>query len=146
MSRTGCVRAAGVLVLGLVLCGCSDGPQAKLSPVNGRVTFKDQAVTAAEIYLNPDAKKGNQGDLGSAVLQEDGTFSITTYHPKGPRPGVAPGSYKVTLGLGRRAEKELTKFRTVQTTPLTIEVPEEGLQNVVVDLDKGVVVTGGESK
>jgi hypothetical protein len=126
----------GLLFL-LLLSGCSDGPGAKLAPVTGRVTFKNEAVTAAEIYFNPDAKKGNEGELGTALLAADGTFTITTHHPKGPRNGVAPGAYKVTFGLGRRPEKELIKFRTVQATPLAIEVPEEGLQDVVVDLDKG---------
>ena len=33
-------------------------------------------------------------------------------------------------------EKELIKFRAIQTTPLTIDVPEEGLDDIVVDLDK----------
>jgi len=43
----------------------------------------------------------------------------------------------VTLGLGRRPEKELAKFRSLQTTPLSIEVPEQGLRDIVVDLDNG---------
>jgi hypothetical protein len=43
--------------------------------------------------------------------------------------------------IGRRPEKDLAKYRAVQTTPLTIEVPEEGLHDVVVDLDKGVIET-----
>jgi hypothetical protein len=127
-----------LLVL-LFLSGCSDGAPTRLAPVTGRVSYKNQAVTAAEIYFNPDAQKGNQGELGSAFLAEDGTFSMTTHHPKGPRTGVVPGAYKVTLGLGRRPEKDLVKFRTIQATPLTVEVPEEGLSDIVIDLDKGTI-------
>jgi hypothetical protein len=137
MSRTHLLKGVGLLVL--LFSGCSDGSPTKLAPVTGRVTYKNQAVTAAEIYFNPDAQKGNQGEMGSSFLAEDGTFSIATYHPKGPRTGVVPGAYKVTLGLGRRPEKDLVKFRTVQATPLTIEVPEEGLSDVVIDLDKGTI-------
>jgi hypothetical protein len=125
-------KAVGLLLLVFLAgCGGSDGRSAKLAPVSGRVLYKDQAVTAAEIYFLPDAEKGNNGTMGSAVLQEDGSFTITTY-PKGN--GVAPGAYKVTLGLGRRSDKELNKYRRVETTPLEVEVPEEGLSDLVLDL------------
>jgi hypothetical protein len=138
MSRTQYGNVVGLLVL-LLVSGCSDGPLTKLAPATGRVVYKNQAVAAAEIYFNPDAQKGNQGELGSALLAEDGSFSITTHHPKGPRTGVVPGAYKVTLGLGRRPEKDLVKYRTIQATPLAIEIPEEGLSNILIDLDKGTI-------
>jgi hypothetical protein len=127
--------AAGLLLLLSLLCGCggSDGSGARLAPVKGRVIYKNQGVTAAEIYFLPDADKGNQGAMASAILQEDGSFTMSTY-PRGD--GVAPGAYKVTLGLGRRTEKELNKFRKVETTPLKVDVPEEGLTDLVFDLSK----------
>jgi hypothetical protein len=137
MPQTKSVLVAALFCLCL-LSGCSrqDGATAKVVPVAGQVTFKNQGVTAAEIYFLPDAEKGNTGVMGSAILQEDGSFRLSTY-PKGD--GVAPGAYKVTLGLGRRQEKELQKYRKVETTPLKIEVPEEGFDNLVVDLDKGKI-------
>jgi hypothetical protein len=112
-----------------------------LAPVTGRVTFHNEAITAAEIYFHPDAKAGNRGDMASALIGADGAFTITTPGPKGPRDGVVPGAYKVTLGLGRRNEKELARFKAVQTTPLSIEVPEQGLRDIVVDLDNGRIET-----
>ncbi len=112
-------------------CGGSDGTGAKLAPVTGRVIFKSQGVTAASIYFHPDTSKGNSGAMASAILQEDGSFTMTTY-PKGD--GVAPGAYKASLDLGRRQEKELDKYRKVDTTPLKFDVPEEGLKNLVIDL------------
>ena len=125
-------RAGFVAVLLVCLCGCrGNGPKSKLAPVRGRVLFRDQAVTAAEIYFNPDAAQGNQGSMASSVLQEDGTFTMVTY-PN--REGVMPGAYKVTLGLGRRPEKELDKYRTVTNTPLNVVVPDEGLVDMVIDL------------
>lgn len=126
-------KAAALLFLLALLGGCgrSDGPSGKLAPVTGRVIYKDQGVTAAEIYFLPDADKGNNGTMAAAVLQEDGTFTMTTY-PRGD--GVLPGAYKVTLGLGRRNDKALEKYRKVDTTPLAFEVPEEGLTDLVIDL------------
>jgi hypothetical protein len=123
----------GSLCLVVILSGCSrqDGSVGKVAPVSGQVTFKGQPVTAAEIYFLPDAEKGNHGVMGSALLETDGSFTITTY-PKGN--GVAPGAYKVTLGLGRRQEKELDKYRKVETTPLKYDVPEEGLTDLVIEL------------
>ena len=132
---------AAILCLAL-LCGCAnDGAGIKLAPVTGRVTFKNQAFTPGEIFFTPDEAKGTQGEPGNALLKpEDGTFTITTLGPKGLRDGVAPGSYRVTVGLGRRPDKELAKYRSAKTTPLSIEVPEEGYADIVVDLDKGTVV------
>jgi hypothetical protein len=129
----GIQRGIGLFFVALLLGGCGggDGSAAKVAPVTGKVLFKNQAVTAAEIYFMPDAEKGNNGIMGSAILQEDGSFRITT-HPKGD--GVSPGAYKVTLGLGRRQDKELKKYRDVNTTPLSYDVPEEGLLDLVIEL------------
>jgi hypothetical protein len=69
--------------------------------------------------------------MASSVLKEDGTFDLMTYPD---RPGVVPGAYKVTLGLGRRPEKELDKYRTADKTPLSVVVPEEGLTDMVIEL------------
>jgi hypothetical protein len=134
MNRKQCGRAIGLLFLGFLLSGCGrgDGPGAKLAPVRGRVVFKNQAVSAAEIYFHPDTKKGNNGPMASAILQEDGSFTMAT-SPKAE--GVAPGWYKVTLTLGRRPEPELAKFRRVETTTLSINVPEEGKEDVLFKLD-----------
>jgi hypothetical protein len=126
---------AGLLCLLSLVTGCSkDGPGARVVPVSGRVTFKNQAISAAEIFFLPDAQKGNQGEMGSAILQADGSFTITTIFAGRTVEGIAPGTYKVTFGLGRRPEKELAKYRNVQTTPLTIDVPEEGLDDVLFEL------------
>jgi hypothetical protein len=126
------LAATSLLVLAF-LCGCggSDGRGAKLAPVKGRVIFKNEGVTAANIYFMPDAAKGNNGTMASSVLQTDGSFTMSTY-PRGD--GVAPGAYKVTLDLGRRKEKELDKYRNVETTPLKYDVPEEGLEDLIIDL------------
>jgi hypothetical protein len=125
-------RPCGFALLLVCLAGCRGSSRPQLAPVKGRVVFKDKAVTAADIYFHPDASRGNEGSLASSVLQEDGSFTLTT-HPHGD--GVMPGAYKVTLSLGRRPEKELDKYRKVETTPLEYNVPAEGLPDLLIKLE-----------
>ena len=121
-----------IALLAVGLAGCRANPKPKLAPVKGRVVFQDQAVTAADIYFIPDASKGNEGSMASSVLQEDGSFTLST-HPLGD--GAMPGAYKVMLSLGRRPEKELNKYRRVETTPLEYTVPAEGLTDLLIKLE-----------
>ena len=125
--------ALGLSLLLLCSCGKGDGQGAKLAPVRGRVTFKNEAVTAADIYFIPDASKGNHGTMGSSMLQEDGSFTIETY---GKGAGVVPGAYKVKLNLGRRNDKELAKYARVETSQLAFDVGPEGLDNLHIELMK----------
>lgn len=120
-----------LLLVVVCLAGCRGETKPKLAPVKGRVVFQDKAVTAADIYFMPDASKGNEGSMATSVLQEDGSFTMTT-HPHGE--GVLPGAYKVMLSLGRRQEKELNKYRRVETTPLEYTVPPEGLPDLLIEL------------
>lgn len=126
------VIAVGFFSL-VLLCGCSssDGKGPKLAQVTGRVIFKNEAITAASIYFMPDTEKGNRGDMATAILQADGSFTMETY-PKGA--GVIPGAYKVKLDLGRRTDKELDKYRDVKTTPLSIDVTDQGIKDYVIEL------------
>lgn len=120
------------VLLVVVASGCGQGAsKPNLAPVRGRVIFKEQAVTAADIYFLPDAAKHNEGSMATSVLQLDGSFALTTY-PHGE--GAMPGAYKVTLALGRRPEKELDKYRRVETTPLEYTVPAEGLTDLLIEL------------
>jgi hypothetical protein len=134
MRRTGIsVRGftPGLLLLVLLSgCGSSDGSGPKLAPVTGRVIFNNEAVTAADIFFIPDAEKGNRGDMASAILQTDGSFIMET----NTKAGVVPGAYKVTVSIGRRTEKELQKYRDVKTTPISIDVPAQGISGHVFEL------------
>lgn len=138
MIRSGMAAVFFACVLALTtLSGCqrSDGGGPKLAPVTGRVTFKNEAVTAATIYFMPDAEKGNRGTMASAVLKEDGSFTLETAKADGVvTPGVIPGAYKIQFDLGRRPEKELAPYRDVKKTPLSVDVPEQGLTNYVIEL------------
>ena len=76
------------------LTGCgNDGAGVKLAPFAGRVTFKNQAVTAAEIFLIPDEEKGTKGDMGSAILNpEKSSASWSAIHPSSSPCRESPSS------------------------------------------------------
>ena len=117
-------------VLALTSAGCGGGP--KLVPVSGRVAYEAGGpVTAASICFIPDAGRGNHGQLATGLLAEDGTFTLRTY-PHGD--GAMIGSYKVTVSLGRGTSKKLAKYTRENATPFKIDVPPEGLADLVLTL------------
>jgi hypothetical protein len=126
------VRAGLLAWIVVSLGGCGPaGSKPRLAPVRGRVVYHDQAMTSADIFFLPDASKGNEAAMASSPLQLDGSFTLTTY-PHGE--GVLPGAYKATLSLGRRKDKDLDRYRNVETTPLEYTVPAEGLTDLLIEL------------
>jgi hypothetical protein len=118
-----------IIALGaLAATGCGGGP--KLVPVTGRVQYADgRPVSAASICFTPETGD-NQSILATGLLALDGSFALRTY-PHGD--GAMVGPYKVTVSLGR-APKDLAKYTRLKDTPLRIEIPPEGLTDLVVTL------------
>lgn len=126
--RRSCLGMMAALVL--AWAGCGGGP--KLVPVNGRVEYGDgRPVTAASICFIPDAEKGNTGQLATSLLAEDGAFTLRTY-PHGD--GAMIGPYKVTISLGRGTSRKLAKYTRQNDTPFRIDVPPEGIADLVLTL------------
>ncbi len=69
----------------------------------------------------------------SALLHEEGEFKMRTY-PHGD--GVVPGKYKVVLSLGMGSPPELAKYSSAKTSTLELDVPEEGLKDLVLELEE----------
>ncbi|VTR96215.1 Uncharacterized protein OS=Singulisphaera acidiphila (strain ATCC BAA-1392 / DSM 18658 / VKM B-2454 / MOB10) GN=Sinac_3146 PE=4 SV=1 [Gemmata massiliana] len=87
--------ALAVLATSLALAGCRDGWKAKTYPAAGRVTVNGVAPEGARVHLHPLGEKVDQRNSRPwAVVQKDGTFTLSTYE-KGD--GAPPGNYKVTL-------------------------------------------------
>lgn len=118
------------LFFALAAAGCGGGP--KLAPVRGRVLYADgRPVTAASVCFTPDATKGNTGQLATGLLELDGTFALRT-HPHGE--GAILGPYRVTVSLGRGTPRKLAKYTRADATPFQIDVPPEGLTDLVLTL------------
>lgn len=120
------------LLISLLACvGCGKaGPE--LVPVHGRVTYGDgRPVTAASICFTPDPDAHSEGILSSSLLMEDGSFDLRTY-PHGD--GAMIGSYKVTISLGRGTTPSLAKYTRLKDTPFKIDVPAEGIPDLVLTL------------
>jgi len=73
--------------LGLVLSGCSRGPQ--MAKVSGKVTYKGKAVPTGTIMFHPDS-----GPTAVGAIGPDGAYTLTTIK-KGD--GAVVGSHRVTI-------------------------------------------------
>jgi hypothetical protein len=121
-------------LLPFAACGCGgSGPQ--LVTVRGKVLDSDgRPVFPGSIWFVADgsAPSANGGLDASSMLYEDGSFKLRTY-PHGD--GAMVGRYRVTLSLGAGSSPRLAKYAGPRTTPLTVDVPQQGLEDLVLRLD-----------
>jgi hypothetical protein len=122
--------AGGCLVAAVAaLAGC--GAKPKLVPVTGKVVHKGQPLTAGSIWFQPADGNPYQGEKPSCQLGIDGTFTMRTY-PFGN--GVPPGAYKVTLSPELARRIQLPAYADRDRTPLRLEVPDQGVKDVVFEI------------
>jgi hypothetical protein len=124
------------LVMFAALLGCGrEGPD--LAPVKGTVTLDGQPMTHGHVGTIPAVGRGAHGDI-----QPDGTFELYTYD-KGD--GARVGAHKVGVAAydasaPRGPESEYGKllvpkhYTNPESSGLTIDVPADGLDNVVLEL------------
>lgn len=116
------------LLLAAALLGCG-GQSLELAPVRGRVSLGGKGISHAAIQLIPDSKKGTTAPTGAGQTDSDGNFRITT-PPHGE--GAVPGHYKVTVaGYSGNLPRQ---YADPVKTPLTIEIPAEGLSDWKLEL------------
>jgi len=128
----------GVVVSGIVLfvaaclvtsgCGASRDPNLPpTAPASGKVTYKGRPVDGGTVRLHPVGK----GNPAAGLLDANGAFELSTYS-RGD--GAVIGSHKVTIdippavdGVSSPNPLPIPKAYTDrETTPLTVEVTEEG--------------------
>jgi hypothetical protein len=130
-SRSG--RAiAGVLCAGalLVLAGCGGGP--KLVKVTGKVYYQDKPYPLALVWFMSESPSG--GQPAQARADQDGLFTMATPNAGD---GVVPGRYKVGIRFGTKGPpppRGLLKYSHVKTTPVTVDVPPDGLTDYELKL------------
>jgi hypothetical protein len=71
---------------------CSNGGDAGLHPVKGKVLYKGQPAAGVLVTFHPEGSKVTSVP-STGKTGEDGTFTLTT----GPKEGAPAGSYVVTF-------------------------------------------------
>ncbi|MBV8901837.1 MAG: hypothetical protein JOY92_17185 [Verrucomicrobia bacterium] len=119
---------AAVLCAGaiLALAGCGDGGPKRVK-VTGKVYYQDKPYPRAHVWFIPESPSDGQPAQSSAMAEQDGSFTMTTPNTGD---GVVPGRYKVGIRLATKGPPPppgLQKYSTAKTTPITVDVPPEGL-------------------
>lgn len=124
------IRAAGLALC--ILAGCGDG-RPKLVPARGTLTLAGQGVLGGSLTFHPVSGSIEKGDRPSCQLRAGGAFTAATY-PYGE--GVIPGKYKVTLSPDLAGRAKHPECADPAKTPLTIDVPESGVTDAKLTLEK----------
>ncbi len=133
-----------VCVIGLV--GCKGETSVPLHPVAGRVMVDGKPLHKGDVVFVPDAEKGNTFlQFGMGKLNPDGTYTATTIHKE----GVKPGWYRVMILATENEPQESlswvpiwlvpTKYTKPETTDLTVEVvpnPPAGAYDFSIQRDR----------
>lgn len=76
----------------LVLLGCGESSDV-LTPVQGRVLYRGQPLTAGTVVFTPDSERGGKGPQAWAEINSEGYFRLFT---EGKR-GVVSGWHRITI-------------------------------------------------
>jgi hypothetical protein len=87
----------------------------KIGKVQGKVTLNGTPLAAAHVIFEPTDNEN--GALASAVTDDDGNFTLTSYDPSD---GASVGTHRVVIIKG--ADGVPHKFSKRETTPLSAEV------------------------
>jgi len=132
---------AGLLALQIAGCGAK-GPD--LVPVKGTLLdSKGKPVFPGSIWFVVDGSTSSSetGALdASSILQQDGSFTMRTY-PHGD--GAMVGRYRATLSLGAGSSPKLAKYAGPRTSTISVDVPKEGVTDLVIRLDADSTDGGG---
>lgn len=109
--KTYALRAARLsgLVSLVVLGGCGGGSQVDTAPVAGTVTANGEPVAGGSLTFTPaaDGDKILSGKPATAIVQEDGSYVLTTYEAgDGAVVGKHKVSYTPALGGGNGSHSQ----------------------------------------
>lgn len=123
----------------VVICvgfsGC--GKKVVTYPVKGTVVYKKKPVTQVTLFFWPqEDEKGTAADRIATVPNDEGEFTLQC--PK--------GNYKVTIlsteispdatAPAKGSYAQLLQFYSdIKSTPLKVNVPEKGVDNLVLELN-----------
>jgi hypothetical protein len=112
--------------------GC--GKPLKLVPVGGVVVNGTKPVPSAAISFAADTSKGGETLDGYGSLDGEGHFAMKTVS-RGT--GLPPGRYKVVITTDGPSSRLIpASITSLTTTPLVVDIPEDGAQDLKLDLGK----------
>jgi hypothetical protein len=127
----------------LASCGGGAGENLPVVPASGKVTYMGAALDGATLVFAPADGK----HVGTALSGSDGAFSITMNNQSGALPGtykvlvtkmlfsepkLAPGEHVPTPGESKSLIPE--KYGKLESTDLSVTIPEAGTDAIVVDV------------
>jgi hypothetical protein len=97
-------RSALVVLLAVLLAGCSDSPaRKKVYPVEGKLTFNTEPMAGAMVTFHPAGDADPRALRAQATAAADGSYKLTAYVSGD---GAPAGEYVVTVYWpGKRAGK-----------------------------------------
>ena len=113
LRRRNCVLPRQYILLAslAVLSACSDGGPPKdteglqnLQPVSGTVSFEGKPTPGAVVLFHPTDNPDSHEKRIAGVVDEEGSFEMSTTVGAGTRPGVEPGTYIVSISWAERID------------------------------------------
>jgi len=124
----------------IALGGCDDGGPPKnteglqnLQPVSGTVSYKGKATPGAVVLFHPTSDPDSHKKRVAGIVDEEGSFEMSTTVGAGTRPGVEPGQYKVSITWAERVDPDDKdsdlgpdllpgKYKDYKTSGLEVEI------------------------
>jgi len=96
MKRPGRSLLRGLAVTTLVLSAgaCSSNSERPLYPVRGKVLYQGKPAHRATVWFHPEAKSESKSARPHAVVEQDGSFKVSTYNT---HDGAPAGRYRVIV-------------------------------------------------
>ena len=139
MARRVCLIGA-ICAAFLVLGGCDRGKNGD-TVVRGQILYRGEPVSGGLIVLAPNPERGSSGPLATAVLNDDGSFTMTGADGKPVQPGwyriaIAPRAGTVDPPSSERPYPGVpARYRNPALSGIEREI-KAGAENVIcIDLD-----------
>jgi hypothetical protein len=135
MKRTGFVGFGLLAFVALAFSGCSASVP-PTTPVTGKVVFKNgKPLPQATVQFVPAA--GTDGHGAQGTTDATGSFALTTnFGAHSIQDGAVVGKYKVVVIPYPHGAKIDVKYASPVYTPLQVDVPEGGVSDLKLVVDK----------
>jgi hypothetical protein len=118
------LRSGLILLALLAIAGCEGRPTRY--KVSGQVLIDGKPLPAGQMIVMPDNAR-----RATAILDENGRFTLTTYDQDGQGDGVVPGTHKVgitafeNVGPNKLKWHAPKKYIDPETSGLTLSVTQD---------------------